>query len=97
MLAIDRGAGRIVEIVDQLLHETVVCLVAPGLLAPLGNDTGNIMVGDRSEERREGKSVSVRVDLGGRRIIKKKKQKNKSESQLYHYINKNDKTLRQNT
>src|SRR3546814_15085006 len=28
----------------------------------------------RSEERREGKSVSVRVDIGGRRIIKKKKQ-----------------------
>src|SRR3546814_15502732 len=28
----------------------------------------------RSEERREGKSVSVRVDLGGRRIIKKKKK-----------------------
>src|SRR3546814_16662681 len=26
----------------------------------------------RSEERRGGKSVSVRVDLGGRRIIKKK-------------------------
>src|SRR3546814_20687067 len=26
----------------------------------------------RSEERREGKRVSVRVDLGGRRIIKKK-------------------------
>src|SRR3546814_11395654 len=26
----------------------------------------------RSEERREGKSVSVSVDLGGRRIIKKK-------------------------
>src|SRR3546814_11216340 len=26
----------------------------------------------RSEERREGKSVSVRVDLGGRRLIKKK-------------------------
>src|SRR3546814_15973596 len=26
----------------------------------------------RSEERREGKSVSVRVDLGGRRMIKKK-------------------------
>src|SRR3546814_14885846 len=31
----------------------------------------------RSEERREGKSVSVRVDRGGRRIIKKK---NKRES-----------------
>src|SRR3546814_11125095 len=28
---------------------------------------------ERSEERRVGKSVSVRVDLGGRRIIKKKK------------------------
>src|SRR3546814_18539196 len=28
--------------------------------------------GSRSEERRVGKSVSVRVDLGGRRIIKKK-------------------------
>src|SRR3546814_16582275 len=29
---------------------------------------------ERSEERRVGKSVSVRVDLGGRRIIKKKKK-----------------------
>src|SRR3546814_13179325 len=29
----------------------------------------------RSEERRVGKGVSVRVDLGGRSIIKKKKQK----------------------
>src|SRR3546814_9642084 len=28
----------------------------------------------RSEERRVGKSVSVRVDLGGRRIIKKKRK-----------------------
>src|SRR3546814_17417338 len=28
--------------------------------------------GRRSEERRVGKSVSVRVDLGGRRILKKK-------------------------
>src|SRR3546814_4745063 len=28
---------------------------------------------NRSEERRVGKSVSVRVDLGGRRIIKKKR------------------------
>src|SRR3546814_13653874 len=31
----------------------------------------------RSEERRVGKSVSVRVDLGGLRIIKKKKQNHK--------------------
>src|SRR3546814_14176394 len=29
----------------------------------------------RSEERRVGKSVSVRVDLGGRRIIKQKNTK----------------------
>src|SRR3546814_16643138 len=29
----------------------------------------------RSEERRVGKECSVRVDLGGRRIIKKKKKK----------------------
>src|SRR3546814_15660970 len=29
----------------------------------------------RSEERRVGKELSVRVDLGGRRIIKKKKNK----------------------
>src|SRR3546814_13589303 len=28
----------------------------------------------RSEERRGGKDVSVRVDLGGRRLIKKKQQ-----------------------
>src|SRR3546814_21154875 len=32
-------------------------------------------VGQRSEERRVGKEWSVRVDLGGRRIIKKKKDK----------------------
>src|SRR3546814_13100046 len=34
----------------------------------------------RSEERRVGKGVSVRVDLGGRRSIKKKKQKKKQET-----------------
>src|SRR3546814_16873967 len=33
----------------------------------------------RSEERRVGKSVSVRVDLGGRRNIKKKKESNKQK------------------
>src|SRR3546814_17933919 len=30
---------------------------------------------DRTDERRVGKDVAVRVDLGGRRIIKKKKEK----------------------
>src|SRR3546814_13624111 len=47
-----------------------------------GDDDSGDVVGDvvpteverrRSEERREGKSVSVRVVLGGRRIITKKK------------------------
>src|SRR3546814_12429327 len=33
----------------------------------------------RSEERRVGKEVSVRVDLGGRRIIKKKKKKKQTD------------------
>src|SRR3546814_13947127 len=41
----------------------------------LGTSGGNIellqLFRDRSEERRVGKSVSVRVDLGGRRIINK--------------------------
>src|SRR3546814_12603651 len=32
---------------------------------------------NRSEERRVGKECSVRVDLGGRRIIKKKRKKRK--------------------
>src|SRR3546814_13692118 len=35
----------------------------------------------RSEERRVGKEVSVRVDLGGSRIIKKKKKKLKNKRQ----------------
>src|SRR3546814_19688380 len=34
---------------------------------------------NRSEERRVGKDVSVRVDLGGRRIIKKKKITKKNQ------------------
>src|SRR3546814_20292737 len=36
----------------------------------------------------EGKSVSVRVDLGGRRIIKKKKKKKKKHSKNTHNIKK---------
>src|SRR3546814_20706208 len=38
----------------------------------------------------EGKSVSVRVDLGGRRILKKKKTKTQKNKQQHHTIaNKN--------
>src|SRR5438874_11590538 len=44
---------------------------------------GRTIFADRSEERRVGKSV----DLGGRRIIKKKKKRNKSTKQ--HNILKN--------
>src|SRR3546814_13748011 len=39
----------------------------------------------RSEERRVGKSVSVRVDLGGRRIIKKKKKRNNTKQSTYKH------------
>src|SRR3546814_20378403 len=42
----------------------------------------------RSEERRVGKSVSVRVDLGGRRIIKKKKHQ-QAETQLFITFRRN--------
>src|SRR3546814_12799906 len=43
---------------------------------------------ERSEERRVGKSVSVRVDLGGRRIIKKKKanKQRKTENTEHNYV-----------
>src|SRR3546814_14184260 len=44
----------------------------------------------RSEERREGKSVSVRVDLGGRRFIKKQqKQVSKSIVNRHTIIKEN--------
>src|SRR3546814_14448014 len=44
------------------------------------HDQCALCIAKRSEERREGKSVSVRVDLGGRRIIKKKNPENKVET-----------------
>src|SRR3546814_13709410 len=48
------------------------------LLYPLCAPTfPQLRIPRRSEERRVGKGVSVRVDLGGRRIIKKKKTKQK--------------------
>src|SRR3546814_17714937 len=37
----------------------------------------------RSEERRVGKECAVRVDLGGRRIIKKKKKKRDKRTIYY--------------
>src|SRR3546814_8701728 len=49
----------------------VGAFVAMGGIAAESQQRGADVV-SRSEERRVGKSVSVRVDLGGRRIIKKK-------------------------
>src|SRR3546814_14833441 len=51
----------------------------------------NSLTCSRSEERRVGKSVSVRVDLGGRRIIQKKKQidANITVSNTRHHENYN--------
>src|SRR3546814_16847673 len=42
-----------------------------GIGPVLGESQGDYV--NRSEERRVGKEVSVRVDLGGRRLLKKKK------------------------
>src|SRR3546814_13125843 len=53
----------------------------PGRSKPTssGRATGNSATG-RSEERRVGKECVVRVDLGGRRIIKKKHKKTTNKS-----------------
>src|SRR3546814_12067457 len=47
---------------------------------------------ERSEERRVGKSVSVRVDLGGRRIIKKKKNKHTKTTTILYSVKNPTKT-----
>src|SRR3546814_14266598 len=47
-------------------------LFAPRRKCPGAAGNPRVRSGWRSEERRVGKEVSVRVDLGGRRIIKKK-------------------------
>src|SRR3546814_11821007 len=54
-----------------LLEDHEKALVAYERAVALEPDDGLYL---RSEERRVGKAVSVRVDLGGRRIIKKKKK-----------------------
>src|SRR3546814_11824397 len=77
----DPGAGlRFVgDIVHQLHRRLLHALGAEDErlvpAAEAAEDGAHVLGGrdDRSEERRVGKSVSVRVDLGGRRIIQKKK------------------------
>src|SRR3546814_17513727 len=56
-------------------------------------NTTKIGEGDVALDRKrvvEGKSVSVRVDLGGRRIIKKKKQTIRQYCSKTHITNKNE-------
>src|SRR3546814_15226123 len=67
MLALGMGNGAVFQLVPQRFRQEIG--VMTGLVGMAGG------VGGRSEERRVGKSVSVRVDLGGRRIIKTKKSK----------------------
>src|SRR3546814_11262408 len=67
---------------DHIVGKPAVHAAAPGVMCPdrdqhvatdgIKTITHNCPA--RSEERRVGKSVSVRVDRGGRRIIKKKKK-----------------------
>src|SRR3546814_17108053 len=81
----DPRQRRTIRMTDSTTH--IVFLLFPGITqldftAPaqaLCRMPGAVLAGAaasldpiaRSEERRVGKSVSVRVDLGGRRIIKK--------------------------
>src|SRR3546814_15517051 len=81
--------GRLVLAVDDLLEPLLRAPRVPGVIIHIGDvvarlvavdilpdqpgDVLGLAVVDRTSVV-EGKSVSVRVDLGGRRIIKKKKQ-----------------------
>src|SRR3546814_11304969 len=63
--------------IEWLAHEIVCTQIE--CLNPVGHVITRSQHQDRHIDRKsvvEGKSVSVRVDLGGRRIIKKKKKKN---------------------
>src|SRR3546814_7577939 len=78
--AVDVGVVAVAD-VGQLLGQRIVVVAAAEAERGQG-DAGLALVGDQRlqcalvEDRKSvvsGKSVSVRVDLGGRRIIKKKK------------------------
>src|SRR3546814_16221119 len=47
-------------------------------------------LGIRTEERRVGKECVIRVNLGGRRIIKKKKQNTQKSQKIRSYISYNN-------
>src|SRR3546814_4221943 len=70
------------DVCSSDLHRHLTMPWSPGMsvaevAAHTGRSRQHVMraIRNRSEERRVGKSVSVRVDLGGRRIIKKQKKK----------------------
>src|SRR3546814_17717324 len=55
----------------RMYDEIMLCLQTKGALS---DEESSVHAGDEDRKSvEEGKSVSVRIDLGGRRIIKKKK------------------------
>src|SRR3546814_12650825 len=73
-----RSIGRIAQFLEEMPAEPAA---RQRLHEACRDDHVGIDIGEgqrRSEERRVGKSVSVRVDLGGRRIIKKKTKENQT-------------------
>src|SRR3546814_11644202 len=59
----------------QFIATAAMTIPASLLMGRFGRRAGFTFGGLRSEERRVGQSVSVRVDHGGRRFIKKKKHR----------------------
>src|SRR3546814_13895064 len=84
------GPEHFESVLESILRDAAAELgVAPMLLPPLEPEvigwlrtafTGDVRRLRRADRKSvvSGKSVSVRVDIGGRRIIKKKKQKRHS-------------------
>src|SRR3546814_16407852 len=83
LVEIGEGTTQAVDLVEQPQHHRDGVLVDAEVVAQLGDQlhAGEVAVVEHQgavEERKsvvEGQSVSVRVELGGRRIIKKKTKK----------------------
>src|SRR3546814_13554987 len=72
--------GSFVDLDRRIEHDAQLALVTrkdEAALAHIRHDCAHVLAEDRKSVV-EGQSVSVRVDLGGRRIIIKKKQTNKT-------------------
>src|SRR3546814_18231518 len=83
------GEGLGAPVVGQVVVAAVPGPFLRRSFQQAGNDVRRV---ERSEERRVGKECAVRVDLGGRRIIKKKK--NNTED-IYNRINTRNTYMRQ--